>query len=389
MTEKGPAGTAFQAAADISFPRLAGTAGEAAAREKVKNLFSEQGLDTKEEWFGCSDYPIRVAARWLLAPSAIILFIAALFLKAQAEAAALFFTGLSLVPPCLLLRRTGQIFKREGAESIKCANVVGRKTSEESAMSVVLVAHYDSKSQRLPIWLRIALYLAGAVGGGIVIALLVAGSLLSVFSLDCPFCNAVLPVSALFLFVSLALLLNTTGNDSDGALDNASGVGIMTAVAEKLRQEDGPPVDLWVVATAAEEIGLWGARAFVKEHEQELPPEKTVVLNFDGCGANRKIGVLKSFGLPPRSAPPELIDKTKSIAALNSLPLKLYRIPLGMSTDLAPFRKAGHKGMDFISPATKSHTQQDRINRLNVSALDDYVTVSTELIKSLAKDQQK
>jgi len=387
--EKGPAGTAFRTAADISFPRLVGTAGEAAAREKVKRTFSEQGLETKEEWFGCSDYPIRTAARWVLAPSAIILFIAALFLNAEMEAAALFLTFLSLLPPFLLLRRAGKSFERDAKAPFQCANVVGRKHSEESVLSVVLVAHYDSKSQRFSIWLRIALYLLGAVGGGIVIALLVAGTLLSIFSIDCPFCNAVLPVSAIFLVIPLVLLLNTTGNDSDGALDNASGVGIITAVAEKLRQEDGPGLDLWVVATAAEEIGLWGARAFIKKHAKELPTERTVVLNFDGCGADRKTGVLKSFGLPPRSAPPELVDKIITIAADNSLPLKLYRIPLGMSTDLSPFRKAGYKGMDFISPATKSHTPKDRADRLNVSALNDYVTAACGLIKSLAADRQK
>ncbi len=344
----------------------------------------DAGLDVEEEWFGCTDYPVNKISRRILAPTAAILLAAAICLKAGASLPALFLALLSFVPPGLLLQRgrkgiTGNL----ETAPYRCANLVGRLRSEKNAVSVVLMAHYDSKSRRLPIWLQITLYLLGAAGGGFLLAFIVVGALLKLFNLGCPFCNLIVPASIVLLFVSLVLLVNTTGNGSDGALDNATGIGIISSVAEKLRQEYLEGVDLWVTATAAEEIGLWGARDFLERHKDELSIQNTVILNFDGCGAKRTVGVLESFGIPPWHAPQDLILRLEKIACDKSIALKPYSIPLGMATDLAPFRKAGYKGLDFISAAGKSHTPKDTIGRVKADVLGDYVIACCELIKRL------
>ncbi len=66
----------------------------------------------------------------------------------------------------------------------------------------------------------------------------------------------------------------------NGAADNASGVAVMLELARRLRA--GPPLgrDIYVLATSAEEAGLLGARAFVRN--TPVPLDRIVAaFNFD------------------------------------------------------------------------------------------------------------
>lgn len=66
----------------------------------------------------------------------------------------------------------------------------------------------------------------------------------------------------------------------NGAVDNASGIAVMIEVAERLARRPRLPRDILFVATTAEESGLIGAEAYVRE--PTVPLDKIVaVLNVD------------------------------------------------------------------------------------------------------------
>jgi hypothetical protein len=377
---------AFQTASMLSFPRLAGSAGEGKARERVKGALAAAGMEVGEEWFYCSDYAIRVAARWAMVPTGAMLLAAALLLKIDWPAVSLVLALASFLPAAWVASRAQSGFRLgKRRPEYLLANVVGRVPGGAGpGLNVILMAHYDSKSQTFPIWLRILLFIFSAVAGFSLLVLVSACAILRMLNVDCFFAPVILPLAVFLFAVSLSFLLNRVGNASDGALDNATGVGIITELAARLAADPAPGLAVRVVATAGEEIGLTGSLAYLEAHRAELDPRSTVIINFDGCGRGRVPAVLASFGLPRRRVPAGLMQRLDDVAAKNSIPLKKTYIPVGMATDLMPWARAGYQGLDFIGPAYHSHTPQDRVSLVNERTLGDYVRLGHGLVCALA-----
>ena len=76
---------------------------------------------------------------------------------------------------------------------------------------------------------------------------------------------------------------------SNGASDNATGVAAAIETAHKLWAKNLPNLDIELVLTGAEEVGMIGSRAYMKKHYTEFNKE-TYLLNFDTLGkGNLKI----------------------------------------------------------------------------------------------------
>jgi peptidase M28-like protein len=127
-----------------------------------------------------------------------------------------------------------------------------------------LAAHYDAKGQPLSMALRLvwvaatALAMVGTAG-----ALLLGG--------------AFLPWSlAALAFLAGFLALNKATEGSPGAVDNATGLLTVLAILDALPAE----ASVGALLLDAEELGLVGARALVRERAHLL--RGTTVINFDG-----------------------------------------------------------------------------------------------------------
>jgi Iap family predicted aminopeptidase len=57
---------------------------------------------------------------------------------------------------------------------------------------------------------------------------------------------------------------------SPGASDNASGVGVVLSLAERLAVRPLKNTAVWVVLTGCEEVGCYGAEDFIRRHKAEL-----------------------------------------------------------------------------------------------------------------------
>jgi Zn-dependent M28 family amino/carboxypeptidase len=71
-----------------------------------------------------------------------------------------------------------------------------------------------------------------------------------------------------------------------GANDNLSGVAVLVALAELLREQPVPGLRVLLVSCGAEETLQDGIRAFMARHARELPRGSTYVLNFDTVGSS-------------------------------------------------------------------------------------------------------
>ena len=87
------------------------------------------------------------------------------------------------------------------------------------------------------------------------------------------------------LLATLLLLLDIWLSPTvPGAGDNASGVALALALAERLG-EALEHFGVNVVLTGAQESGADGMRAFLRRHRGDLPRDRTVILNLDEVGA--------------------------------------------------------------------------------------------------------
>ncbi len=136
-----------------------------------------------------------------------------------------------------------------------------------------LVAHYDSKGQPLSMAARLGAATLVALGALELLGLALRGV---IGSLHPGLADACLGGAAVIGVLLLAA--NRVTDGSAGAVDNASGVVAALAVVDAIAPEVG--VGVGVILPDAEEYGLVGARALVRERANLF--SDTTVVNFDG-----------------------------------------------------------------------------------------------------------
>lgn len=135
-----------------------------------------------------------------------------------------------------------------------------------------LVAHYDSKGQPLSMAARLGAAALAALGVGELLGLVVRG-LVGAVHLGVP--DALLGAAG-GLGVLLLLGSSRATDRSAGAVDNGTGVVAVLATVDALPPEAG----VGVIFPDAEEYGLVGSRALVRERAHLLAD--TSIVNFDG-----------------------------------------------------------------------------------------------------------
>lgn len=133
---------------------------------------------------------------------------------------------------------------------------------------IYLIAHYDSKGQPISLLVRVVLYTLVISGG-------LSFSCLTLLGLAFPALNPIAFRTGIAVTsVALPLMLLKTSNASPGALDNASGVGLVLSLAKYLaaRTDLRSKHRFTVLFYGAEELGNMGAAAYVGRYECLLLP---------------------------------------------------------------------------------------------------------------------
>ena len=327
-----------------STPRPAGGDAEARARTYCAETLTAAGLAVAEEPFSYSELPGRVATPLLGSVSAI-LFAAAGHLgwRDQPRLALTLLIGAAA-----LLGVAAWWVARFGVLALpwrrtQSANLVANRGNP----SIWLVAHLDSKSQPVPILVRavgVMAVLGVAVGAVIVAVVQVAGNDV----------RWMWPwITGIGVLSSLPVAASIVQSRSPGALDDASGVGTVLMVAQSLPGQ----LALGVVLTSAEELGLAGARAWVRGRGAAH------ALNIDGVDDG---GALRLTWTQRR--PTALIDLLTSRAAEAGIPVRTGRLLPGALLDGVALAEAGWQVVTVsrgtIGTVARIHTPGDSLDRL-------------------------
>ena len=233
---------------------------------------------------------------------------------------------------------------------------------------VWLVAHLDSKSQPVPSLVRIA---------GVTLLLL---SLLSALSagflqlMGAPHRTMWWGALILAAVGTPPVIASVVGADSDGAVDNASGVSAVLEAATQVR----PGTSFGVLLPSAEELGLAGARAWARSMNGTAGPG--VALNCDGVDDAGELTIMYSGERPTR-----LIDTLTPLAAS---PPRARRMPIGLLTDSVALAERGWTTVTLsrgsVATLRRVHRPSDSLANLRGTGIGDVATLLARAVEALA-----
>lgn len=373
---------AFEQVKALSYPRFILTDGEKKAEGYIKAKMKDCGLEVTTEEFQFSFFPMEVLMRLALLLQALVIFSAAfLFDKFPAVSVAL---CVFVIAVLCLSSRWNRLFEFAGRIGKKHVshNVVGKMASEKGRAAVIVSAHYDTKSQLMPISVRIPLFVISMLGTLLLSLVLLVAGVARLLSFRIPASPLYFYSGVFVSIVTLSLLANVTGNKSDGSGDDASGIAAILALARAFREEKPKNLDLLFLATSGEEVGLFGAMGFVKAHEKEMDRSRTFNINIDGIGAKRAF-FNSGYGIPVTRTSKKLNAYIQQISAERGIKMRGAYLPTGAAADHMPFVEHGFEAASIHSVMPFVHTKKDSIERINQKNLENAIAVVYELIKKL------
>lgn len=338
---------------ELAQPRLCGSAGAALTARALRRQLTALGYEIEERPFTFSAWPARYLVPLLGgAYLAAILSATGLLQRNQRVAAA---TTLLALPPLLsaLVGSAGALIVPLPWGRLEGSNWLVHPPGGRSRYLVM--AHRDSKSQPVSTAIRT---LAATL------AVLSWSTLLGLTALKPRRAAthrrlATRAAAAVGILAGGILLRCRVGNESPGALDNASGLAALLGVARR-EQARG---DVGFLITDAEELWLAGAR----EAARYLPRNEAVI-NLDGLDDHGPFHLIDRRRWRRRSKAGRLSAALVEAAANLGHPLVQRELPLGILVDHLPLARAGHTAITLMHGSRRSlgrvHRPTDHVDNL-------------------------
>jgi hypothetical protein len=345
--------------------RFAGSAEEEAARALCRRELEGAGFVCRDVPFEFSDWPARwgppVSAALQLAILVIVITVAK---RGEAGVA----LAVLILATILLGWIAGQVKRRAVLTfpygRARSSNLVAVRGEPR----VWLVAHLDSKSQTIPMLVRIASSVAlQLVSIAVAVALVAAMA-----GLVAPR-GWWLALQLIAVIGAAPAVLCFVGNRSPGAVDNASGV--VAAILAATGADS--PRELGVLLTSAEELGLAGARAYAATAAPSIK-----VLNCDTVDDSGGWHCMYS-GAEPR----QIMTAARAVAARGGLSVRIGRLIAGILADNIAFADAHIEAITLsrgnFSTLARIHTWRDNSIALSGQGAAEAAAFLSALAKEL------
>jgi hypothetical protein len=394
-------GAALRLAKKYAQPRLAGTTRNDEIVEDIGRFLDRCGYHVERSNFTFTSAPGIFIKLELLLGAVVI--ISALWIRLSSVL-------LSTVPAFLLLLLLAVIPRvnrailesslQKGGQSVlsricarlgknyKTKNVVAASSAagdSDSRIELILMAHHDSKSQAVPLIVRMFLFGIVFLAGFLFVVL----TFLSIiFDLDL----AVLSVAVLAVVASIPLLLIGVGNDSPGAIDNASGLALVLHLAQILKghEEILEKMKVTILITGAEELWTMGSEAYVRENLERLELQTATaglyVINFEGIGVDGTMFLIDGKTCSGGEGNMPVAEAIRQ--AGESLGYRLRSLPLvGALLDHQAFSDRDLCAATILGFGRDSwfvHTREDAPERLSVEGFDKAGRIALGVIRVIS-----
>ncbi|MBD3255308.1 MAG: M28 family peptidase [Candidatus Lokiarchaeota archaeon] len=385
---------------EFSFPRLSGTKSEMGAFQAAKEKIEDLGLFPQIQEFTFSTFYSRVYSKL----SAFLLFWLMFIIFLNISVLITILNSLVIVGifiPLLIITRNpekikfGKTFKSHNIylklkpnndEKYKSDKQFTKESFNDNGRGDVLfLCHLDSKSQKLTINLRVLSvkaysYSLIALTTLIIIRTIIVRELVFLINLLGLICIVILAI-ATFL-----IIINFSGNKSNGAIDNASGIAIVFGLLNYYFNRETRPkkYNLWFVFTGAEETGTMGIRNFYNSNNS-FDKKSSLVFNFDSIGRN-----IDAFGKLSNSYSHKKFNKLFRQEALKAdITYQLSRISIGIHSDgVFLLGNKNYVGAGFGDESVYKyiHSTQDTIDKVNTSTLQKLCEFIVNLLTKIDKN---
>lgn len=272
-----------------------------------------------------------------------------------------------------------------------------KKHNNEETNEIHLTAHSDSIAVNMP-GISIKLMIIKLIGLLIIVGLAISSSIVSLVKFYRDGTDVVKAVAILnwiiFGFsciVVLVIVISMFGkrvNNSNGACDNGSGSVILLKLAEEFHNNPLNYSNLTFVWCAAEEWGLFGSRAYVNTHKEELLAKKDrfYEINVDMVGT--ELAYLGKVGFPVKKPLNTILNSMiEETAKELGIKARQFKSPMGGNSDHAPFKKEKLEVACFLSKKDFKmiHGPKDTMEIVKPENLDNAIKLISEVIRKLDK----
>ncbi|MFX1349959.1 MAG: M28 family peptidase [Promethearchaeota archaeon] len=365
----------------FSFPRLSGTEFELKAFNKVKEEVENLNLEFEMQKFTYSSFYSRIYPKISFLSTSLILFL--LYMKVDLIASMiLIFILLSiLITSIILTRKPEKIQFRPKFNSQNLLVKVKSLTNKIKNNNRILlfISHLDSKGQRFKIRIRIRIIRLW-IATSIILAINVVFKNLIFIGFEIIFYVIGLVPLTFNIFTSIILLINTTDNSSDGAIDNASGIACNLELLNyySIPENRLQNYNMWFLFTGAEECGTMGIRQFYN-NLKDFDPKKSIIFNFESIAKQVFLFPGENEGDHARHINHLLLNNKRN------LPIRHYfteRV-LGTHSDGGFLGDRGLQGFEIggVESYAFMHTPNDTIDKIDSKILEKVCLVLTDTLK--------
>jgi hypothetical protein len=351
-------------------PRPAGSEAETRARSHCAEVLRNAGFVVHEEPFEYSAFP----GRWGTPVGGLVALGVVVGAATAARAGSPGVAVLALTLGGVMLGAAAGWLARRGVLTFPAlrrrgVNLVATRGDRSDAEPALwLMAHLDSKSQPVPILLR-------AAGITLVAVVWAVALIVAVIQLmrGADFGGAWLAISVIGIAGAIPVIATTVGSKSPGALDNATGVATVLAAVEEAGQSP-----CRVCLTSAEELGLAGARAWVRGADRR---GSMVAINCDGVD---DLGATTCMYSGRR--PDALVLATLEAGARTGSRMRAHRLLPGVLTDGVALANAGWSVVTLskggVRTLARIHTPRDTAEHLQGTGMAEVACVIVALLES-------
>jgi len=362
----------------FSFPRLSGTEGEKKALNLAIQKVEELNLKPLTQDFVFSTFFGRTYPKIAFSLGFMILFL--FYLNFVSFVIPLFYMIIFLIlgflfilarkPESIRLPKklnSTNLYVKLDRKSMMNKSEINKNNLNDQERNILFLCHLDSKGQRFSILGRIRIIRTWVFSGIIVIFIVFFKNyIFSPFSLLF-YIIGIFPIAINFISTIL-FLLNTTNNESNGAIDNASGIA---CILELLTYFSNPEsrlkhYNLWFVFTGAEECGTMGIRNFYYKLTR-VNKEESIFLNFDAIAKSAYLFTAKKMSDQIHTIFNMFLKNSKGLIIKRN-PKKIY---FGSYSDGYYLKKKNFKGIAYgdMESYEYIHSIHDTVDKVDSSLL--------------------
>lgn len=190
-------------------------------------------------------------------------------------------------------------------------------------------------------------------------------------------------MAIILIFITI---FNKRTNDSYGACDNGSGSAVLLELAVFFGNHPLENVNLAFLWCTAEELGLYGSKAYVKQHKDELLAMKDRFYNINVDMVGQEIAYMKKKGVFRKTPLNKTLNKLiKESAEEQGIEIRGFKSMLAGSSDHAPFKKVKLEVSTFLSKKDfkKIHSDKDTLDIVDPEKMVGVVNLIKGVISKL------